>query len=110
MTEIQAKVKISRMDPEKDVGFRTATYEIPYTEGMRVAQALRYIYENLDGTLAFRNTFCKRGSCGLCRVLVDKKPAMACKAVMKPEVLIEPLPERTVVKDLVVDFDRSEES
>lgn len=107
MTKMTAKVKISRMDPERDAGSQIVTYVIPYAEGMRVAQALRYILENLDGTLAFRNTFCKRGSCGLCMVLLDKKPVMACKAMMKPEVLIEPLPERMLIKDLVVDFDRS---
>lgn len=104
MTGRIAKVKIARVDPDSDKRPQIVTYEVPYTEGMRVAQALRYIFEELDGTIAFRNSFCKRGSCGLCRVLVDKKPVLACKTAIKPEMLIEPLPERTRIKDLVVDL------
>ena len=106
MTDRIAKVRIPRTDPDKDAIPEIVTYEVPYTEGMRVAQALRYIFEDLDGTIAFRNSFCKRGSCGLCMVLLDKKPAMACKAAMKPEMLIEPLPERVLIKDLAVDLNR----
>jgi succinate dehydrogenase/fumarate reductase-like Fe-S protein len=109
MTDRMAKVRIARMDPDKDAESQVITYEVPYAEGMRVAQALRYIFEELDGTIAFRNSFCKRGSCGLCIVLVDKKPVMACKAVMTLDTLIEPLSERDLIKDLAVDLSQRED-
>jgi len=108
MNEMIAKVTIPRINPEKDAGSQIITYEVPYTKGMRLAEALRYIFEKLDGTIAFRNNFCKRGSCSLCLVLMNKKPVKACKQEIKPEMLIEPVPQLPLIKDLAVDFNRRE--
>jgi len=78
-----------------------ATYTFTCDDDARVMQVLHMIHEELDPGLAFRTNFCKRGSCGLCMVLVNKKAVKACKAPVEEVMLIEPLP-RPLVRDLVV--------
>lgn len=81
-----------------------ATYTLTCGDDARVMQVLHAIHEELDPDLAFRTNFCKRGSCGLCMVLVNKKAVKACKAPVEEIMLIEPLP-RPPVRDLVVAMD-----
>jgi len=57
------KVKVFRYDPDKDNAPHYETYEVPYVEGMVVLDVLNYIYENLDGTFAYRWA-CRAGQCG----------------------------------------------
>ena len=80
------------------------TYSVPYFDHMDVIDALRYIRDTLDPSLAFRYS-CKEGKCGLCGVLINGVPALACKRVIQPgeQVTIEPLPGFPLIKDLVVD-------
>lgn len=80
-----------------------ARYEVPYQHSDRIAQVLQYIYENLDGDIAFRQCFCKRGSCGLCMMVVNGKCVKTCRTAVSPVMYIEPLP-LVPVRDLVVSF------
>ena len=52
----KAIVKIKRFDPALDKEPRYQTYEVPAEGWMKhkVVDTLRYIYENIDPTLAFR--------------------------------------------------------
>ena len=102
MTE-KAIVKIYRFDPAVDKEPRFDTYEVP-EEGwrdLRVIETLRYIYENFDSTLSFRD-HCRQRLCGACTVLVNKKPVLACDAPSDKKMLIEPISKRPLIKDLVV--------
>ncbi|MBY9000445.1 MAG: succinate dehydrogenase/fumarate reductase iron-sulfur subunit [Candidatus Heimdallarchaeota archaeon] len=108
---------------------RYERYEVPLRKGMTILEALFYIQDHFDSTLAFRYS-CRGAICGSCSVTVDKVPQLACKtqvskvkAAKKPpklpelnfgdisdwnkeeEILIEPLPNMEVVKDLVVDME-----
>lgn len=103
-------------------------YEVPIVKGMSILDVLFYIQDYYDSTLAFRYA-CRGAICGSCGITVDKMPMLACrqqvltvKATKKPinlpefefgkhsdwnreiEILIEPLPNMTVLKDLVVDM------
>lgn len=104
-------------------------FEIPVSKGMSVLEALFYIQDHLDSTLAFRYA-CRGAICGSCGMTIDKVPLLACrvqvstlKSSKKPinlpefifgdhpnwnpetEILIEPLPNMTILKDLVVDME-----
>ena len=104
-------------------------YEVPLSKGMSVLEALFYIQDYYDSSLAFRYA-CRGAICGSCGMTIDKVPLLACrtqvssvKNMKKPvnlpefnfgdhsdwikdnEILIEPLPNMTVLKDLVVDMD-----
>ena len=73
---------------------------------MFVLDALNYASDWLDGSLAFRWS-CRMGVCGSCGALVNGTPRLTCAAPI-PEtaekVVIEPLHNFPVQKDLVVDI------
>jgi len=101
------KVKISRYNPDQDVEPYFKTYEVPYSEGMVVLDALNYVCDNIDSTLAYRWA-CRAGQCGSCAVTINGKPRIACRTRIDEgtDVTLAPLLQFPVVKDLVVDLER----
>jgi len=101
------RLRVFRYDPERDEKPRYELYEVPYYRGMKVLDALIYIRENYDPTLAFRYS-CKIWRCGSCTVTVNGDARPACRAEVEPgkEYVIEPLRNLPVVRDLVVDFSK----
>ncbi|VVB87952.1 Fumarate reductase (CoM/CoB) subunit B [uncultured archaeon] len=119
------KFKIKRSDGEKSW---FDTFEVNPEPHMSVLEALFRIQDEQDSTLAFRYS-CRGAVCGSCAMLINKKQRLACRtqvseiigervltispygAIAKPEIktgddiLIEPLPNLTVIKDLVVDME-----
>ncbi|MFW9783124.1 MAG: succinate dehydrogenase/fumarate reductase iron-sulfur subunit [Candidatus Heimdallarchaeota archaeon] len=108
---------------------RYERYTVPVFKGMSVLEALFYIQDYYDSTLAFRYA-CRGAICGSCGMTIDKIPLLACrsqistlKSYKKPinlphfdfgtnlnwdsenEILVEPLPNMIIIKDLVVDMD-----
>ncbi len=85
----------------KDVGergYRMQTYTLPYRDGMTVLDCMRYIADELDGSLAFYDHACKRGFCGSCLVRVNGRKALSCRILVPSgELRIEPALE--TVKD-----------
>jgi fumarate reductase iron-sulfur subunit len=100
----KAKVTILRFDPTVDKEPRYEQYEVPYEHwhGMKVIDTIRYVYEELDSGLSFREP-CRQQICGACTLLVNKKTVLACDAFSEQEMLIEPLPNRVILKDLITD-------
>ncbi|WXG45784.1 MAG: fumarate reductase (CoM/CoB) subunit TfrB [Candidatus Atabeyarchaeum deiterrae] len=101
------ELKLFRYDHAKDDAARYQTYRVPYSDGMTVLDALDYVYDNLDPTLAYRKS-CRQGSCGSCAVLVDTKPCAACRTLVKRgrSITVSPLLHFDVIKDLVTDISR----
>jgi len=99
-----AIVKIYRFDPTIDKEPNYESYEVPPEGwcGLRVVDTLMYIYENFDAGLSFRAPCCQR-LCGSCTVMVNNKPVLACDALATSQMVIEPVPNRRVLKDLVVE-------
>ena len=108
---------------------RYERYEILLSKGMNILDALFHIQDYHDSTFAFRYA-CRGAICGSCGMTIDKVPMLACrtqvssvKTTKKPknlpevtfgdvpewdrenEILIEPLPNMKVIKDLVVDME-----
>ena len=104
-----AIVKIRRFDPTAEQEPHYETYEVPPEawNGLKVTDALRYIYENLDHSLSFREP-CDQRMCGGCVVSVNNKTVMACDALAEKEMLIEPAANHKVLKDLIVELSREE--
>lgn len=99
----KAIVKVFRFNPETDEKPRYDQYEVPLEEGMSVLQGLRYIYENLDSTLAYKDYFCKTNQCGMCAMKVNGQSVFACNTKLEKKALIEPLPNFPIIRDIVVD-------
>ena len=97
-------VKIYRINGEKS---QWEEYKVPYFQGMTVLDALNYIRENLDNTLAFRS-HCRMGVCGSCGMIINGKPRLACNTQIarlnSDVVALEPLYNFPVIRDLVVDL------
>lgn len=97
--------KIIRYSPG-DKAKKVAAFEVPYSPGMTVQIMLRYIYENMDPTLAFRDFRCGQGICNTCRIKVNGKIIKSCETLVEAgeEMFLEPAGDR-VIKDLVTQFD-----
>ncbi len=99
--------EIHRFDPETKRRY-VSTYKVPIRKGMTLLDALMYIRDNLDGTLAFRSS-CRMGICGSCGIQVNGKPMLACYTQVlhlnADKLVIEPLQNFPVIKDLVVDIE-----
>ncbi|MHA1213197.1 MAG: succinate dehydrogenase/fumarate reductase iron-sulfur subunit [Candidatus Heimdallarchaeota archaeon] len=102
-------------------------FKVPLAAGMTILEALFYIQDNYDHTLAFRYS-CRGAICGSCGLTINKFPQLACKTQVDPielkkharvpnlvfgdiddwdqenEILIEPLPNMPIIKDLIVDM------
>jgi fumarate reductase iron-sulfur subunit len=101
-------VKVFRFDPSKDQEPYYTTYEVPYEKGMSAMTALDYIYENLDGTLAYYDhAACDLGICARCTGLVNGRPGLFCQARIEGDVTLEPHSRNQVLKDLVVKKDNA---
>ncbi len=107
---MKVKFKIRRCDP-----IRTGrcepylqAYTVEVTEGMTVLEALIEIAAGEDPTLAFRKS-CRSAICGSCAMTINGFPKLSCNTQVLPEwrkrgeMLIEPLRNHPVLKDLIVD-------
>jgi succinate dehydrogenase/fumarate reductase-like Fe-S protein len=97
-------LRVFRFDPDKDRTPVHSSYEIPYEDGMTVHIALKYIYENMDDTLAFKDSCCYSLKCYGCVVRVDGKEVRACATPVfgGKTYTIDPISTSGVIRDLVV--------
>jgi len=99
--------KVARYHPVK--GSWWQTYEIEVDKYTSVAVALQRIREEIDPTLAYR-PLCKMGVCGNCAVKINGKPRLGCmtNALEAAQenggtIVVEPLDNMPVIRDLIVD-------
>jgi succinate dehydrogenase / fumarate reductase iron-sulfur subunit len=107
---MQVTFKVYRKDPEKDGKPGRSSYTVEIPEDATVMDGLLKIRDEMDGTLAFRAS-CLRGYCGDCTMRVNYSARLACTARVSaytkkgPEILLDPLRNVPVIKDLVFDWD-----
>jgi len=82
-------------------------FGVPYQKWMRVLDALNWIAEHAATDLAYR-WFCGSKMCGTCAVRMNGREVLACWEAVEPKMIIEPLRNLSVVRDLVVDRSRYE--
>lgn len=85
-----------------DLAPTVQSYEVPRPPRATVMQALQYVYDHLDSSLAFR-CGCRYRRCGLCAATVDGRPRLPCTTALPAEVAVGPLAGLPVLRDLVVD-------
>ncbi|WP_440952402.1 succinate dehydrogenase/fumarate reductase iron-sulfur subunit [Methanococcoides sp. FTZ1] len=120
------KLKIRRQEGKKSW---YEVFEVEERPGMTVLEALFHVQEKLDGSLTFRYS-CRGAVCGSCGMLINRVPRLACRTQVSElrkeptnegnpevlianrkteenndEILIEPLPDLEVIRDLVVDME-----
>ena len=103
MSDKMIEVKVFRFDPSVDAQPSYQTYQVPFDTGMSAMDALDYIFQNLDGTLAYYDhAGCALGICGKCTARIDNKPGLLCQTPLSGDVTLEPLNKKKVHKDLVM--------
>lgn len=98
------QVKVHRRDPGAgEAEGRLQSYEVPHWEGIKVLDALRYIQEEIDHTLAVRWS-CRIEDCRTCQMRVNGKNVLTCQVLLEEGMVIEPLRKFRLIRDLVVEF------
>jgi fumarate reductase iron-sulfur subunit len=99
------KIRVLRFDPQQpDVAPHWQIYELADAAGMTLFIALTEIREKLDPSLQF-DFVCRAGICGSCAMLVDGRPALACRTLtqhLPNEFTLAPLPVFELIGDLSV--------
>jgi fumarate reductase iron-sulfur subunit len=97
----------TRYYPGTDLEPYTQSYTIPYRDDMVVLDALNYIKNYVDGSLSFRWS-CRMGICGSCGMTVNGTPSLTCATFLRDyypgEVVVEPLANFPLIRDLVIDM------
>jgi len=106
MTEMH--FKIFRLDPDVDKEPRYQNYTVTADPSERVLDCLNRIKWEQDGSLSYRMS-CGHGVCGSDAMKINGRCALACQKLVKDyagaEVVLEPLPNFKVLKDLIVDME-----
>ena len=99
-------LKVFRFEPGRDEAPVYVDYEVPWSEGLLLLTALKYIRDNIDESLAFRDFCCGCSWCMSCLMKVNGKGTRTCSWLLKPgdSLTVEPMTGSPVIKDLVVDF------
>jgi succinate dehydrogenase/fumarate reductase-like Fe-S protein len=99
-------LKVFRYDPGADNAPRYEDFEVPWKEGLLLLPGLRYVRDNLDETLAFRDYCCGCSWCMSCVMTVNGRGRRTCSRLVTPgeHILVEPMRGFPVIRDLAVDF------
>jgi len=100
---------ITRLNPETDTHRHEEEYRLEVGRGMTVLDALIRIKNEQDGTLSLRYS-CRSAICGSCAMEINGEEKLACRTSVRKEwerhgqIVVAPLRNLPVIKDLVVDM------
>jgi succinate dehydrogenase / fumarate reductase, iron-sulfur subunit len=105
---VHVPIDIYRFDPAKDAKPRYDHYELDLPPHTPVLSVLLQVRSEIDPTLSLRYS-CRSAICGSCAMLVNSKSRLACQTQIGPElerygkIVIDPMRNQPVLRDLVVD-------
>lgn len=106
---MQATLRVRRYDPEEgDPTSHLQEYQLDVPGHFTVLDSLIKIREEVDQSLSLRCS-CRAAICGSCAMRVNGQATLACKAkiaTVAPDgepIIVEPMGNQRVVRDLVVD-------
>ncbi|MEM1944956.1 MAG: 2Fe-2S iron-sulfur cluster-binding protein [Candidatus Caldarchaeum sp.] len=101
-------IKVFRYDPLVDSYPRYETYKLPMVENKVIVDYLERLRLDLGVSgLAYR-WFCGVKKCGVCGMNANRRPVLGCWELVRTDLLLEPLPNFPIIKDLVVDISEYE--
>jgi len=102
MSEKMITLQVSRYTPGVDTQPYLQAFTVPVVDGMSLMQALDYIHEHLDSSLAYySHSACTQGICGQCCVLINGKTGLLCQTPVEDGVVLSVRKNATIIKDLV---------
>jgi succinate dehydrogenase iron-sulfur subunit len=100
-------LEVTRYRPDQEREPTSQRFEVPFREDWVVLDALNYIKDKVDGSLAYRWS-CRMGVCGSCGMMVNGEPKLTCATFlsyyMPGPIRVEPLRYFPVVRDLVIEM------
>jgi succinate dehydrogenase / fumarate reductase, iron-sulfur subunit len=100
-------IRVFRHEAGSEVEPRFDTFELEVRPGTTVLTALFMIQQQQDASLAFRFS-CRGAVCGSCGMTINGRCGLACRtqlwSIPASEIVLEPLPNLDVIRDLVVDM------
>jgi succinate dehydrogenase / fumarate reductase iron-sulfur subunit len=102
-------IRLCRFNPETGDRSSWQDFRLDIHRGMTVLEALIRIKNELDGTLSFRYS-CRSAICGSCAMDINGSEKLACRTSVRHEferhgqVMVRPLRNMPVIKDLIVDM------
>jgi|MudIll2142460700_1097286.scaffolds.fasta_scaffold581301_2 succinate dehydrogenase/fumarate reductase-like Fe-S protein len=101
------KVKVFRYDPAVDESPYYSHFEVPFEPGMSAMNALDYIYQHLDSSIAYYDhAGCVLGICARCTAKINGKSGLLCQTPVQGDILLEPISTSRVIRDLVVRWNK----
>jgi fumarate reductase iron-sulfur subunit len=101
------RLHVTRYRPESDSEPHIQEYDVPLRKELTVLDGLNHVKDEVDTTLSFRWS-CRMGICGSCGMNVNGEPKLTCATFLDDyapgPVLVEPLANFPVIRDLVVDI------
>lgn len=106
-------LKVRRYDPESGEGAYWQRFGVDLPEHMSVLDGILQARHEQDGSLGIRCS-CQAAICGSCAVRINGKTALACNtklsdavrtAAADGDIVVEPMGNMPVLKDLIVDMD-----
>lgn len=112
MERREVSFRIYRYNPQVDRNPFYDNFKVAVEKGITILRVLNYIKEHLEPRLTFR-AYCQAGICGSCAVRVNGVSKLACTTQVWDElsgdwdnpILVEPLNNLEVIRDLLVDID-----
>ncbi len=102
MSQKKISVKVYRNDPTAGSGPSYDSYQVPWEPGMSAMDVLDHIYQNTDSSVAYYDhAGCALGICARCTGKVNGKACLLCQTIVDGDLVIDPVNESQVVKDLV---------
>ena len=81
------------------------SFEVPFEPGQTVLDGVRWIRAHRDPSVAIRFSCINANACKECMIRVDGKTVYAFTTrLAEGEMTLEPLPNKTLVKDLVTEI------
>jgi succinate dehydrogenase / fumarate reductase iron-sulfur subunit len=107
------KLKIRRYDPESGEAAHWREFDVDVAPERSVLDGILQVKDREDASVAIRCS-CRAAICGSCGVRINGKSALACntrisdaaaKAGEGNPIVVEPMGNMPVIKDLIVDMD-----
>ena len=106
MSDKMITLEVIRYNPESDSEPAFGQFEIPYNDSWSVLDALAYIKDEIDSSLAYRWS-CRMAVCGSCGMVINGEPKLGCETFLRNyypgSLKIEPLANFPIERDLIVD-------
>ncbi|MEX2252885.1 MAG: 2Fe-2S iron-sulfur cluster-binding protein, partial [Thermoleophilaceae bacterium] len=105
-------LKVRRFDPDSGEAAYWQEFGVDLDAERSVLDGILQVKDDQDGSLAIRCS-CRAAICGSCGVRINGKSALACNTRISDaagsqnggSIVVEPMGNMPVVKDLVVDMD-----